>query len=192
MPSDRPDIERYASALVALGRAAEALPQIEAQLGTVLTFLEEQHAIRRFASDPNVNVNGKARALEELLGADIHPVLIHFLQVLLAQHVFHHLNGIAAAFFAQVSARRDEITGELVSAAPLPEAKVAVIETEVGRILGKRVHLRPRVDSSIMGGLRVNVGDFVLDGTLTRQLETMRQTLLRTDFSTLENIQKNP
>jgi ATP synthase F1 delta subunit len=179
MPSDRPEVEQYAAALVALGQAGGVLPAIERDLDAVVAFLRKEHGIRRFASDPGIQVEGKCRALEELLADRAHPLLLRFLQILLEQQAFRHLTPIAESFFEQASALRAEGDGELVSAVPLPEDKVAVIESEIGRILDRRVRLRQRVDPSIMGGLRAQVGDFVLDGTLGRQFETIRQTLLR-------------
>jgi len=55
---------------------------------------------------------------------------------------------------------------------------IAAIEHEAGLLLGKEVHLRIRVDTDILGGLFIQVGDFVLDGTIDRLLEDIQQNLI--------------
>ncbi len=45
-------------------------------------------------------------------------------------------------------------------------------------MLQKDVVLRVRVNPAILGGVRVRIGDFVMDGTVDRQLEEIRRRLL--------------
>jgi F-type H+-transporting ATPase subunit delta len=59
----------------------------------------------------------------------------------------------------------------------LPAGKVAAIEAEVDRIMNRKVHLLPRVDPGMLGGVLVRVGSFVLDGTVDSRLEKFRRSL---------------
>lgn len=66
---------------------------------------------------------------------------------------------------------------EVTSALPLtPEEKEAVRQDVLSKI-GSQATVTFRVDPSILGGLVVRVGDKVLDGSVSGQLETMRQSL---------------
>lgn len=68
-------------------------------------------------------------------------------------------------------------SAEVVSALPLtPEEQTRVKEDVLSR-LGNQATVTFRVDPSILGGLVIRVGDKVLDGSVSGQLEAMRQSL---------------
>ena len=62
-----------------------------------------------------------------------------------------------------------------MTARPLTPERTALIEKETGRLLGRTVSLRVRVDPKLLGGLYVRVGDFVIDGTVDTQLDALRK-----------------
>jgi F-type H+-transporting ATPase subunit b len=81
-------------------------------------------------------------------------------------------------FFTKVSANvRSELVGvtgdtEVTSAVPLSAAEQARVKSELSL---KAVNFR--VDPKLLGGLRVRVGDKVVDGTVAAQLESLRSSL---------------
>jgi F-type H+-transporting ATPase subunit delta len=174
-----PDIAHYAEALVALGKAAGDPPRLEEDLAAALELLDRREDILRFIGDPAVTPEGKCRALDEILAGETHPVTRHFLLMLVEQGVLPRLHDIAEAFFEAAAQGRKAVSGTIASAQPLSPERIDILEQETGRILGKNVSLRPQVDPGIIGGLRVQIGDLVLDGTVNRQLEQLRQGLMK-------------
>jgi len=178
MPPGSEPVQAYGDALLTLCEAAGATVIVERQLDELLEFLVTHEAIGRFANDPTITAAGKLDALDRLLEEKLHGVLHHFILILVSQGLFRELPAIAQAFKQAVTEKREHATGELASAHPVPEEKVALIEKEVGRILSKRVQLRLRVDPGLLGGMVVRVGDFIIDGTVDRQLDSIRRGLL--------------
>jgi F-type H+-transporting ATPase subunit delta len=178
MQADNPESLRYARALIELGEAASALSVLEEQFPQVRDFFEQNPDARKFLNDLAVRNEGKRQGLQEILGRRVHAVLFHFLCILIEQGEMRRLGAIADAFLEEVSRRRRQVAGELVISKPLADDKVAAIQAETSRLLGKEVALHVRVDPRLLGGILVRVGDVVLDGTLDRQLEDMRQRLL--------------
>ena len=154
------------------------VPRLEKDLALLMDFLEKNEEIRRFIHDPFIRTEGKRAAVEKLLAGRIHAILLYFLLILLEQQKISDLKLIVDAFFEKVSRSIEKVAGELVTAKPLSRQKIAAVEREAGLLLGKEVHLRVRVDTDILGGLFVQVGDFVLDGTMDRLLEDIRQNLV--------------
>jgi F-type H+-transporting ATPase subunit delta len=64
-----------------------------------------------------------------------------------------------------------------VTAHPLTDGPRAAIVAALGRATGAEVTMTERVDPGLVGGLVARVGSLVFDGSVTRQLERMRQTL---------------
>jgi F-type H+-transporting ATPase subunit delta len=171
-------IEHYADALIAIGNAANALRAIEDDFVHLLDFMEESEALQRFLASATVSQTGKRRSLQEILNEQIHPLLIEFLIMLLTAGDVAHLKAVAHCFFEKASQVHETISGEIHVAVPLSDDRVSSIETEVGRLLNKRVTLRPRVLPGILGGALIKVGNFIVDGTIDRQLEEAKRQLL--------------
>ena len=178
MPPAPPESVRYAEALLALAEAAGSSSRIEQELVSLLDLFETNTALRRFLADPAVKTEGKKTALHELLCERVSPVLLHFVLILQAEGVLPQIRAIGEDFFRLFTSKRRKVTGTLLSAVPVPDDKLAVIEREAGRVLGKDVHLRVRVETGIMGGMRIQVGDFILDGTVEHQFSELRRKLL--------------
>lgn len=74
---------------------------------------------------------------------------------------------------AQISGGSAEVT----SALPLTQAEMDVVKRDILSKIGSQATVTFRVDPSILGGLKIRVGGKVLDGSVSGQLETLRQSL---------------
>ena len=177
MRFDGTELDRYAEALLCLARAADVMAQVEDQLAPMVELLQQRADIRAFLGDERIQTEGKRRALCEMFEQGLDPVLLHFALVLHARDRLTAFPEIAARFYEKVSLLRERASGELVSARPLSPEQLEAVAREAGRVLGRKLELRPRVDTSLLGGVRIQVGDFVVDGTLDHQLEQLRHQL---------------
>ncbi len=72
----------------------------------------------------------------------------------------------------------DEVVQVIVtSAVPLSDEEKATIRSELGRRLGRNVETEYRVDPSLLGGLVLNLGTYVIDGSMAGKLEQLRRVL---------------
>ena len=178
MPSEGSEShDQYAAALLSLALAAGQVEKTEQDLSALEAMVGKNEELRRFLTDPLIQTEGKILALRRIVGTSVSELTLRFLEILLVTGAIRNLNAIVESFFRQVAARRRKISGELVSPVPISPEKVASIESEVSRILGKDVKLRVVTDPELLGGLYLRVGDFVIDGTLDRQLKTLAARL---------------
>ena len=66
-----------------------------------------------------------------------------------------------------------------MTAVALPADRVAALTDGLKRATGRNVQIETRVDASIIGGAVARIGSTVYDGSITRQLERMKETLAR-------------
>jgi F-type H+-transporting ATPase subunit delta len=130
-------------------------------------------------ADPAVAPEGKSDAVVQLLATRVHHVLLSFLLVLVRENRWRDAPAIAGRFARIARGDGDGVeSGEVVTAVPLDPGRVAAIEKEVGRILGRDVRLRAVVNPDVVGGVAVHAGGFAVDGTVERMLRDARQALL--------------
>jgi F-type H+-transporting ATPase subunit b len=68
-------------------------------------------------------------------------------------------------------------SAEITSALPLTDQEKEAVKQDVLSKVGDQATVTFRVDPAILGGLIIRVGDQVLDGSVSGQLESMRQSL---------------
>jgi F-type H+-transporting ATPase subunit delta len=70
------------------------------------------------------------------------------------------------------------IRGEVTTAMPIAPEKLRALEQGLQQATGRRVFLEAKVDPAIIGGMVTRLGSTVYDGSVTTQLQKMKQTLI--------------
>ena len=74
----------------------------------------------------------------------------------------------------QAAQRRDKIVAIVKTAAPLTDEQTTRLVGSLGRIYGREVSVHVEVEPSVLGGIRVQVGDEVIDGSVAGRLEALQ------------------
>ena len=72
------------------------------------------------------------------------------------------------------------IMADVTTALPLSESQEQALAAKLAAMTGKTIKIRQHVDSEILGGIVVRVGDKLLDGSLSHQLSVLQADLLKT------------
>jgi F-type H+-transporting ATPase subunit delta len=132
----------------------------------------------RILSDRKAPVAGKSALLDRLLSNRVSPVTEQLLRnVLTGPHVGHAENAIER-LSEVASRRRGQSVARVTTAVPLTAAQEARLTDVLGRLYGRTVGLQVTVDPSLLGGLVVQVGDEVIDGSIAHRLEVAGRKLI--------------
>ena len=69
------------------------------------------------------------------------------------------------------------VRAEVITAIDLTGDRMAALQRGLAQATGRQVQLESRVDPSIIGGAITRIGSTVYDGSVTRQLEKMKEAL---------------
>ncbi len=158
----------YAQALSEAGGAA-----CEGPFDAFLSAWNTLPDFRAFLLAPNVPAGAKRKALSEVFDG----IFLDFLCVVIDKGRVPALPSVHEAF----RALRDKAAGRVRAKAATAEAltppqALAVRETLAGR-LGRQVVLEEAVRPELMGGLKLQIGDWVADGTLQRRLRDLARAV---------------
>jgi len=84
---------------------------------------------------------------------------------------------LAVAYRTRLMEHAKVVRAEVTTAMALPADRVAALQQGLAAATGREVQLESRVDPSIIGGAITRVGSTVYDGSVTRQLERMKEAL---------------
>ena len=165
----------YAAALFQSSTAADGA-QLVAQLDA-LAGVAGDAGLRQFAADPKVSGEQVFALVSGVAGSDLDPKLKNLLNVVIDNGRLSVLPEIASQFRALVNDRGGVADAQIVSAFPLDATQQADLAKVLEKRFGRQLKTSVSVDSSLIGGVRVTVGDEVLDPSVVARLEQMRVAL---------------
>lgn len=164
----------------ALFRAAGAQAAELAQPLAALATLSADAGLRQFADNPKVS----AEQVHDLLagvalqqGLSLPPMLGNLLRTVLDNGRLAVLPEIAAQFQSLVNAGAGIAQARIESAFPIEPAQLAEVVAMLEKRFGRRLDPRVEIVPELIGGIRVTVGDEVLDTSVKARLEQMKLTL---------------
>jgi F-type H+-transporting ATPase subunit delta len=169
----------YARALLETAQAEGVVQQIEEELFRLRELLKSNPNLLEFLKDPNVTREGKRHALDELFQGRAHPLELNTLLTISDMDRTSHLQQIIEEFIALAAATRQKVSGEIITTIALDDATLARLSAELSRITGKSVQLFQKVDPAILGGAIIKVGEQVIDGSLRRKLNQIKENLVQ-------------
>jgi len=172
---------RYARALFDVARQEQSdLEALNRQLADFTRVVTSNQTLERALTNPAVPVGKKRGVVDALLGRapDMPLPLVKTIRMLVDRDRLGLLSQIAAAFDARLMDYRRVVRAEVVTAMELPADRVASLKDGLARATGRDVQLQTRVDPSILGGAVARIGSTVYDGSVTRTLEKLKDTLI--------------
>lgn len=150
--------------------------RLEDELFAVAQVVQDNPQLRDALSDPARNREDKSRLLGDLLGDKVLPATVALVQQSLSGS--YRTVGVALADYQKVAS---EVRGQAVAtvrvARPLSDAERQRLADALSRSYDREIHINLVVDPDVLGGIRVEIGDDVIDGTVSSRLDDARRRL---------------
>jgi F-type H+-transporting ATPase subunit delta len=170
---------QYAAAAFAVAVRNQRVDAFGRELRDFASLVSGHTDLRQALESAAVPRQAKQELIAALLDrtAPSSPELRRLLDLLADNGRLSLVTAIAAAYDARALDAAGVVTAELITALPLDDGRQALLAKALGQATGRRVDVTGRVDDSIIGGVIAKVGGTVYDGSVSRQLERMRQRL---------------
>lgn len=180
MTRNRRLAKRYAKALGELAHEKQVIEQVERDLGRVVGAIRADDALRAVMENRQVAGDVKVDVLLTLAGEQAVELTKQFLRLVVHKRREEHLPVMFDEFIAYADQVRGIVEVEVRSATPLVGEAADSLQTSLAAFTGKQVRLTNVVEPEILGGVIARIGDLVVDGSVARRLERLRQTLQET------------
>jgi F-type H+-transporting ATPase subunit delta len=166
----------YAEAVFKLAAAQGKLADWSGALAN-LAALTADERIRAAVSDPNLPAAKAAGLLISILAGKLPADGENFIRVLADNGRLDVLAEIRAQFEALKNEHEGVVEAEVHSAFELDAAQVADLVARLEKKTGRKVKARVSVDKALIGGVKVVIGDKVIDGSARAQLAALENAL---------------
>jgi F-type H+-transporting ATPase subunit delta len=167
----------YAEALFAAALDAKADLQAWADLLGQMAQVVANPDVREAMTDPRLDEGQRLQVFAGLLATQLPPQMHNFVELLVRNGRLLLLPDIASLFTGLLNRHEGTAQAEITSAFEMTDAQVADLVAALEVKFGLKLRPRVTVDPSLIGGVRVAVGDQVLDTSVQAQLTRMRDTL---------------
>ena len=175
--------KRYAAALLAALEKDGNVEEAESNLLALKEVYEKLPAFRQTLTQPRLTRETRKAFLRRAFEGKVGKSFLEFLDLLVEKKRTDLLPDIADAFDRLADASRGVVRVKARTFRPLDNPGRAALKKKLTTITGKKVDIEETVDPTLKGGMLVQIGDTVIDGSVAGHLKELRERLTRTsDF----------
>ena len=101
-----------------------------------------------------------------------------FLNINIETIIIIALNKIFNSFLNLIIKKRGEINASLISSKQLTETELDKITLELSNVLGSKLKFDFKVDKNLIGGLKIQLGSFMIDTSIKNKLKKYEQQMM--------------
>lgn len=172
--------EVYARSLFELAEAKGGQAAIESAQGELEEILELARADQRFSeflASRVLPVGQRSASLEKIFAGQVSDLVLRFLQIMNEKGRLSHLPSVVAAYDTMVQHKFGRVEVDVYTAAPISPDELRSIRDQLQKALGREPIIRPYTDNGMLGGVKLQIGDRLIDGSLATQLRKLRDRL---------------
>jgi F-type H+-transporting ATPase subunit delta len=170
-------VEAYAEAFFRVARAEQQGTAVEDDLFRFARALEANDQLRSALGDRALPAERRIAVVEELMGGAGVPVSVGLVSMVIGADRAGELPAIVDRFLELSAAERRHDVAEVRAAVPLDDRIRERLAKALSDATGKQVEVKVVVDPSVLGGVVARIGDTVIDGTVRRRLEQLKERI---------------
>jgi F-type H+-transporting ATPase subunit delta len=166
--------EVYARSLFEVAQEHDVLDDVHEQIDEFADELAENRDLQVFFFSPYFNSEEKKEAISKVVeGADER--FVRFLELLAERHRMPVLFRIRRELDRMWAEENKLLPVTITSAVELDDDTVKQVRKEIEDQTGRRTELTTKVDPDVLGGLAMQVGNVIMDGTVRARLDRLRR-----------------
>lgn len=165
--------------VVASAEAADGLDALEDDLFRFGRVVAADSGLRDALSASGGDEHVKGALVEALLEGKASAQTIRLVRQAAVFPRGRRIGHVLESYLAVAAMRREQLTATVTAAVALDDAQRQRLIQALTRIYQRAVQITVVLDPGVVGGIRVQVGDEVVDGTILRRLQEAERALLR-------------
>jgi F-type H+-transporting ATPase subunit delta len=170
-------VEAYSQAFLEIARAENRGGAIEDDLFRFVRALEANDDLRVALADRTVPAERRIAVVEELMGGVALPVSVGLVSMVVGADRAGELSAVVDRFLELSAEERKHEVAEVRAAVPLDERLRDRLAKALSDATGKEVEVKVVVDPNVLGGVVARIGDTVIDGSVRRRLDQLRERI---------------
>ena len=170
----------YGQALFELAKEENLDTVILEQMEVLNVSFSQEPGFLRLLAAPNLSKTERCDILDESFRGKVEPYLLNFMKILTEKGYIRHFPECFKAYRSAYNADHGIICVKAISAVELTAAQKEKLTKKLEAITGKTIQLENRLDSKVLGGIRLDYDGIQVDGTVQSRLDAVSSMLKNT------------
>jgi len=177
--------KKYSQALFELAVEEGKVVYFNKKLAEFWNIIDKNEELKDILYHPRVKPKDKKKILKKVFGEELPQTLYNFLFLLIDKRREHFFASILKKYKEMVNEDENIIEIEVISAIPLQEEYREKLKNKLNDLLDYEIILRTKEDPEIIGGLILRVGDYIIDGSIENELNSINEKIMSIPVSKL-------
>lgn len=168
----------YAKSFIDIGKEKGIIESLDEEMSVLAGIVRDDADLRALLASPNISKDSKKDFIQKVLSGSFSEITVNLINVLIdndRQDLIPDVYEFMGLLIDDIK-NRQRVT--LVSSEALSQTLCDKIASELGSKLNKTIILKTEIDQNILGGIIIKIGDTVINGSLIKDLNNIKQTLL--------------
>ena len=171
--------ERYSRALYEVAKEANELEKVESDIKAFNSLLKNNSDLKNFFNNPTQSINNQNEAINILSEKlNLSKNLKNFLFLLIEKRRIFFISKILDSFLKLCLIKRGEIEASLISSKELSQSELENISKDLSITMGSTLKFDYKIDKDLIGGLKLQLGSFMIDTSIKNKLKKLEQKML--------------
>ncbi len=168
---------RYSEALFEVGKEENKLDEYLEEIKFIGDVCIEYKDFFELLKTPKISVSEKKDVFEETFEGKISKEVNNFLKIILDKRRISNIFEITKEYEKLVDKHNGVVKADAYTTTPLEEETLKLLEEKLSKTTDKQVKLTNKIDETLIGGVKIILGDKVIDGTLKKKLTNIESSL---------------
>ena len=171
--------ERYSRALFEVSKESNDLIDVEKGINSFYSLLKSSPDLKNFFKNPTESFK-KQNDVINLLGEKLEfpNNLKNFFLLLIEKRRIFYVQKISESFLKLCSKKRGEIKASLISSKELSKSELDEVSKDLSAAMRSTLKFDYKVDKELIGGLKLQLGSFMIDTSIKSKLKKYEQVML--------------
>ncbi len=170
--------KRYALSLLSLAKDEKAVASYKDEVVVLLALIKENGDYQQLLSTPFMSIKKRLLLCQKVV-RPFRKYIQDFVYVIVKNNRANYLVDILEDFIAQANEELGIKQGLVYSTVLLDKQELNAIEKTLSKIEQREVELKNIIDHSLIGGVKVVIGDKIYDGSIKQKIKQMKSDLLK-------------
>jgi len=181
--SNRKVARRYNVALYDIASEMKSVDSVMKDFKDIKESISNSKELELFLVTPIISLDKKEEVIKSLFLGRVNDLTLKFLSIICEKNRINIVNDIIDDFLNLVNEKRGIAPAKIKTAVEISETEKSALSEKLKKYTGKDITATYTVDPSIKGGFIAQIDDRIIDASIIRQLELLREKFSQGSFN---------
>ncbi len=165
--------KRYAEALYEVALELDKLEEFKEEIKAISQVLENEPKLKTIFEHPKLSKNEKKDIVDSIFKGRVSQEVLNLCYILVDKGRETHLADVSEEYIKLSNEKQGIVEAVAITAVHMNDEEMKKLEDKLSKNLGKKVLLSNVIDSTVIGGVLVKIGDKIIDASIKGRFEDL-------------------